>query len=191
MVAGVIHAGCYTHSFVSEFRRYVLLLFCFLAGCANIPDSYAPPMQRKPLTGSDPSVVSQFVNMGDPNADMYIVRDITDSVEGNWRWVRKRPELRFFLDSVDNLTLKADFTVPGVILKETGPVNISVFVNGKLLDTVHCDKDDEKHFAKAVPRSFLRANALNFVALEIDKVYVAKADGVVLGFILLRAGFAQ
>jgi hypothetical protein len=187
----VTHAGCYTHSFVSEFRRYTLLLFCFLTGCANIPDSYAPPMQRKPLTGSDPSVVSQFVNMGDPNADMYIVRDITDTVEGNWRWVRKRPELRFFLESVDHLTFKVDFTVPGVVLKETGPVNVSIFVNGKLLDTVHCANDDEKHFAKPVPASYLRANALNFVALETDKVYVAKADGAVLGFILLRAGFTQ
>jgi len=148
-------------------------------------------MQRKPLTGSDPSVVSQFVNLGDPNAEVYIVRDITDTVEGNWRWVRKRPELRFFLESVDHLTFKVDFTVPGVVLKETGPVNVSIFVNGKLLDTVHCANDDEKHFAKPVPASFLRPNALNFVALEIDKVYVAKADGVVLGFILLRAGFTQ
>jgi hypothetical protein len=186
-----MRSGCYTHSFVNEFRRYVLLLFCVLAGCANIPDSYAPPMQRKPLTGSEPSAVGAFVNMGDPNAGAYIVRDITDSVEGNWRWVRKRPELRFFLESVDNLTFKADFTVPGVILKDIGPVNISIFVNGKLLDTVHCADDQEKHFVKPVPASMLRANALNFVALETDKVYVAKADGAILGFILLRAGFGQ
>lgn len=187
----MIHPGCYTHSFVSELRRYILLLLCFVAGCANIPDSYAPPMQRKPLTGSDPRRRDQFVNLGDRNAGMYIVRDISDTPEGNWRWARKRPELRFSLDYIDHLNLSVDFTVPSVTLKETGPVTVSVFVNDKLLDTIRCTDDSERHFVKPVPASFLRANADNLVALEVDKVFVSKLDGVVLGFILIRAGFTQ
>jgi len=87
-----MQSRCYTDSFVSEFRRYIVVFFCFLAGCANIPDSYAPPMQRKPLTGTEPSEFGHFVNLSDPNADAYIVHDSSPAVESStWRWTRKRP----------------------------------------------------------------------------------------------------
>ena len=49
----------------------------------------------------------------------------------------------------------------------------------------------EKHFDKPVPANFLRARSVNFAALEIDKVWVSKTDGAILGFILTRAGFKQ
>ena len=114
---------------MSEYRPYILLPLCLLAGCANIPDSYAPPIQRKPLTGAEPSPIGTFVNLGEPSADAYIVRDITGYVESSgWRWTRKRPELRFFLDSIDHLKFKADFSIADATLKDTGPVTISIFI---------------------------------------------------------------
>jgi hypothetical protein len=177
---------------VSEFRRYIVLLFCLLTGCASIPDSYAPPIQRKPLTGTETEGVGHFVNMGEPNSDAYIVRDVTDAVEaGTWRWTRKRPELRFFLESTEHLTFKADFAVAEVTFKETGPVTITVLVNGHLLDSIHLTEHGERHIDKPVPQSFLRAKTFNTVVMEIDKVWVSKEDGAVLGFILTRAGFTQ
>jgi hypothetical protein len=177
---------------VNEFRPYILFSLCFLAGCANIPDSYAPPVQRKPLTGADPSPVGRFVNMSDPNAGAYIVRDVADNAEaGSWRWARKRPELRFFLESTENLKFKADFGIAESTFKETGPVSISVFINGNLLDTMKCADAGEKHFEKPVPANFLRAKSVNFAVMEVDKVWVSKTDGAVLGFILTRAGFTQ
>jgi len=182
---------CYTHSFVSELRRYVLLSFFLLTACTNIPDSYAPPVQRESLTGAKENALGRFIQMNDPNVDAYIVRDVSEATEGSWRWARKRPELRFFLASIENLKFQADFAVARATLQETGPVTVSIFINGNLLDKVHCADDTEKHFLKAVPTAFLRANAINFVALEVDKVYIAKADGAVLGFILSRAGFPE
>src|SRR5437899_10823478 len=110
--------GCYTHSFVSEFRPYILLFLSFLGGCANIPDSYAPPVQRKPLGGTETSAVGHFVNMSDPLADAYIVKDVSESAEGGaWRWTRKRPELRFFLETVEHLIFKADISIAEATLK--------------------------------------------------------------------------
>lgn len=181
--------GCYTHNFVKP-RFYFLISLCFLAGCVNIPDSYAPPVQRRPLAGAEPAPVGRFVNMADANAEAYIVKDVASGVEaGAWRWARKRPELRFFLDKTDHLNFKADFSVAGVTLKETGPVTISLFINGNLLDSVKCAEAGALHFDKPVPEKFLRANSVNFAAMEIDKVWVSKTDGAVLGFILTRAGF--
>ena len=177
---------------MSESWRYVLLSVCFLAGCANIPDSYAPPVQRQPLTGTEPGAISSFVNLGSPDAEEHIVRDVSDNAEGGgWRWTGKRPELRFHLDSTEHMNFKADFSIAEVTMKETGPVTISVFINGALLDTIRCGEPGERHFEKPVPPNFLRARAVNVVAMEIDKVWVAKDDGAVLGFILTRAGFTQ
>ena len=177
---------------MSEYRRYILIPLCLLAGCANIPDSYAPPIQRKPLTGAEPSPIGTFVNLGEPSADAYVVSDITGYVESSsWRWTRKRPELRFFLDSIEHLKFKADFSIADATLKDTGPVTISVFINGHLLGKVHCADTGRKQFEKPVPAAFLNPKAVNFAALEIDKVWVSKTDGAVLGFILTSAGFSE
>ena len=149
-------------------------------------------MQRKPLTGTEPNEVGHFVNLRDAGADSYIVRDISPAVEGSgWRWTGKRPELRFFLDAVDKLTFKAEFAVAEATIKDTGPVTVSVLINGNLLEKVYCAKSGERYVEKPVPAKFLRANAMNLVALEIDKVWIAPDDGAKMGFILSRAGFAQ
>ena len=177
---------------MSEHRPYILLPLCLLAGCANIPDSYAPPIQRKPLTGAEPSPIGTFVNLGEASADAYIVRDVTGYVESSgWRWTRKRPELRFFLDSTEHLKFKADFSIADVTLKETGPVTISIFINSHLLDKTKYTTADRRQFEKPVPAAFLLPKSVNIVALEIDKVWVSKTDGAVLGFILTSAGFTE
>ncbi len=149
-------------------------------------------MQRKPLTGTEPSPVGHFVTMSDPNADAYIVKDVSPAAEaGTWRWTGKRPELRFYLETTEHLNFKADFSIAETTLRETGPVSVTVLINGKALDTLKYADAGEKHFDKPVPPDLLRAKSVNFAALEIDKVWVSKTDGAVLGFILTRAGFTQ
>jgi hypothetical protein len=130
--------------------------------------------------------------MGDLNADAYIVKDVADGTEaGSWRWARKRPELRFFLETVDHLNFKADFSIAETLFRETGPVTFSIFINGQPLDVLKFSEAGEKHYEKPVPAKLLRVKSMNFVAIEVDKVWVSKTDGVVLGFILTRAGFTQ
>lgn len=176
---------------MSEFRACLVLPLLFLSGCANIPDFYAPPVQRKPMSGAEPRPVGRFVNLAENNAEAYIVRDVNRGAEGDlWRWTRKRPELRFFLDTIEHLKFKADFSIADATFKDTGPVAVSIFINGNLLDKVPCGQPGERHFEKPVPESFLRAKAMNFAALEIDKLWTSPTDGAQLGFILIRAGFA-
>ena len=163
-----------------------------LAGCVNIPDSYAPPIQRSPQYGPEGNPLGHFVSMAGPNPDDFIVRDILPGDQGSaWRWTAKRPELRFQLAFTEDLRFVMDFSVPAATFPQRGPVTISVFINGKLLDKVRCEKPGEMHFDKPVPAAWLRANAPTLVAMEIDKVWVAPADGAQLGFILSRAGFVQ
>ena len=163
-----------------------------LVGCVNIPDSYAPPIQRNPQYSPESHSVSHFVSMGGLNPEDFIVRDILPGDPGStWRWTGKRPELRFQLSFTNDLRFLMDFVVPEITFAQRGPVTVSVFVNGKLLDKVRCDKPGEVNFNKPVPADWLRADAPTLVAAEIDKVWVAPADGAKLGFILSRAGFVQ
>ena len=97
----------------------------------------------------------------------------------------------YFEDSRHKHSQAVDFSIAETTLRETGPVTVSVLINGHLFDTLRYTDAGVKHFDKPVPPNFLRARSVNFAALEIDKVWVSKTDGAVLGFILTRAGFKQ
>ncbi len=170
----------------------VALAAAILSGCPSIPDSYAPPIQRKPVTGPERTAYGHFVNMGDSNAEAYLVRDINRDAEGSgYRWTQKRPELRFALARTHNVKFVMDFAIPDVTMAQTGPVTIAYYINERLLDTVRYDRPGTQHFEKLVPASWLRTDAPTIVAAEIDKLYVAPRDGAKLGFVISSAGFVE
>jgi hypothetical protein len=128
--------------------------------------------------------------MNDADAESYFVRDVSTYLEGDsWRWTNARPELKFWLTSVKSQRFTMDFSVAEVTFKETGPVTISVYVNGRRLAAIPCAAPGDFHFENPVPSSWLATDAPTIVALQADKVYIAEPDGVRLGFILKRAGF--
>ena len=173
-------------------RWLITAMVLGMCGCVSIPDIYAPSIERKPLTGPEQSAVGPVVGMSDSNADAHIVRDISRTVEGGgWRWVHQRPELRFILGTTENLKFIMDFSVPETTFRDTGPIKISVFINDRLLDTVAVDKPGNRRFEKPVPGAWLRNDAVTKVVAEVDKPWIAPADGAKLGFILSRAGFVQ
>ena len=170
----------------------LLALTLALAGCVNIPSTYAPPIERKPVTGYGSNALASIVSMNDPNAKAHILKDVSATVEsGAWRWVFKRPELRFALAGVKDVKLVMDFAIAKETFDATGPVTISFFVNDRLLEAVRYDQPGNKHFEKPVPAGWLRPDAMTTVAAEIDKLYKSPQDGAELGFILSRAGFTR
>jgi hypothetical protein len=172
--------------------RCLLLAGLFLTGCAGLPEAFPPPIQRNSQSGPEINPVGHFVSMNGPVADAHIVRDIALGLEaGAWRWTGQRPELRFRLSSVEGLRFTMDLALPDVTFAQRGPVAISFFINGHLLDKVRYDQGGQKHFEKPVPAAWLRTDADILVVAEIDKVWIAPADGARLGFILSRAGFIE
>ena len=119
------------------------------------------------------------------------MRDVSPAVESTWRWTYKRPELQFYLARTENLRFAMDFSIAGATFKDTGPVTLSVFVNGRFLHKQRYDQPGEKKMDVPVPPGMLTPEALNKVAIEPDKVWVSKEDGANLGFILSAAGFRQ
>jgi len=174
-----------------RFSRFPFPVLLLAAACSRAPDTFAPPVQRRPLAGPEPHL-GQFISMSDPMADAHIVRDVSKTTEGRqWRWAYKHPQLRFYLTSTAGVKFAMEAGVPGVIFKETGPVTLTILINDHELDKVHFDQAGNQHYEKPVPASFLQAGAENMVAIEPDKQWVSKEDGAVLTFVLTSAGFVR
>lgn len=176
--------------------RWLLLVLAAcafaLAGCVRIPSTYAPPMERRPVTGYGNNSFGGVIGMADPAAPVHIITGVSPRVEsGAWRWAYKRAELRFAVGKVNGVKAVMDFAVADEAFHATGPVTFQFFVDGKPLDTVRYDHPGNKHWEKAVPPEWLRTDGMTVLAAEIDKLFKAPKDGVEMGFILSRAGFRE
>ena len=130
-----------------------------------------------------------MVAMSDPDASLHIVKDIEAGASGDpWRWTHQDPTVRILAATTQNLKLSADFALWDGAFKQTGPVELSFFVNDHLLDKVSYAAPGSKHFEKAVPPAWLRVDQESMLSVHIDKLYTAPQDGKKFGFILTRIG---
>jgi hypothetical protein len=129
--------------------------------------------------------------MSDPHADLYLVRDFQDHGPGTWRWAYSHPVLRFFVPAVPRLKFTMDFSLPERTFRDTGPVTLTLRINGALFHRQRFDQPGPLHYSREVPPGLLRLNAENQIAIDPEPVWVSKADGGRLGFILSRAGFTE
>jgi len=174
-------------------RGPLAILVVLLGGtsCARLPETFVPPPQQASLTVPSAGGLGYFLSMSDPHADLYLVRDFQDHGPGTWRWAYSRPALRFFVPDVPRLKFIMDFAIPERTFRDTGPVTFTLRINGAFFDRQRFDSPGELHYSNAVPAGLLRPNAENRVEIDPDPVWVSKADGGRLGFILSRAGFTE
>jgi len=180
-------------AFSVDFRIVPPLLGCaLLASCVSQPDVYAPPAQRKPLDQEILARKVPVVDFSEASADSSIVQDIAKGGQpGPWRWTGKRPTIRLTLLSTKALKFHAEFAIPDATFKDTGPVTLSFFINGRLLDEQRYEAPGQKTFDKPVPAEWLQAPGTNTLAIETDKIWISKDDGAKLGFILSRIGLVR
>jgi hypothetical protein len=171
-------------------RGFILVAVALLqCACQNMPETYAPPIQRQPLEEFRPYHATRIVKMSDPDAELYIAKDIPGgAAEGSWRWTGRRPTIKLRPKSNEGLKYVIDFAIPEVTLKETGPVTLTFFVNDHVVGSMRCEKDGNQHFEKAVPAEWVPTGQDALVGAEIDKVWIAPADKAQLGFLLISLG---
>jgi|HigsolmetaAR201D_1030396.scaffolds.fasta_scaffold42846_2 hypothetical protein len=174
-------------------KQHLVLVLCLAAtGCTALPESYAPPIQRRPITALDPNSLSEFVYMNQTNAEAHLLLDVSKHLEGNsWRWTQKKPTFRFQLQSVNGRKFRLDFRLHETILEQTGPLTITVSVDGNVLGRETYRNAGEYRFEKPVPPEWLSLDRAVIVAVELDKVWVSPTDGATLGLILTGAGFIE
>ena len=173
-----------------KIRAALVAIVLGMSACQNMPEPYAPPVQRQPLEDLRPRFVP-VIDMAAADARKHFVQDISDKLEGSWRWCQQRPAVTVTVPSNEKLKYTIDFTVPEATFKDTGPVTLSFYVNDHLLDRVRYSKPGPLHFEKQVPAGWITPAKDNILAAEIDKMWVSKEDGSRLGFILTRIGLTQ
>jgi hypothetical protein len=171
-------------------RRLSIALMGLLTGCASAPESYPVPPQHEPVPGSERLVSSDYVRATDLGAESHFIKDM-QSLEGRYRWTHANPELRFFLTNIENRTFKLEFGVNPLILKQVGPLEMTILINQHPLAKVRHVTAGDKVFEKRVPKSWLVLNGENLVNIRVHNPWPAPDEGVFLGFVFYGAGFTE
>jgi hypothetical protein len=167
----------------------VVIACAVTSGCGWQPGVYAAPPQRSLELGFDPGGLGAFINMEDPTAPEYIVRDIS-SERGIRRWAFLHPELRFRVRDARHLKFAAELAIPEVTFKVTGPVTVWCSVNGRSLGSIRCDHAGDFRLEAAVPDGVVEAGTEAHVTFEAKPRWVSPDDGAELSFLLRSAGFS-
>ncbi len=165
-------------------------LASWLMSCGSRPGSYPIPEQRSLDLGSDPAGVVAFINMADPVADDYIVRDVSHDA-GVYRWAFQHPEMRFRVRQTSHLRFTASLGIPEVTFKVTGPVTISYAIDGRRLGLLRCDHFGKYEVSEPIPDGWVQPDQYIHVTFEADRKWVSPDDGAQLSFLLFSAGFAE
>jgi hypothetical protein len=128
--------------------------------------------------------------MDDPAADDYIVRDISPGRDHH-RWAFLHPELRFRIKEAGYSKFAAEFAIPEVTFRTTGPVTVQTSVNGFDLGSIRCDHPGDYRMEKTVPLNALSPGAEVHVTFEATPRWVSPEDGAQLSFYLRSAGFTR
>jgi hypothetical protein len=173
-------------------RLFVLLSTFALACCVRYPDPYPPPIQQHSTVPEKPDHLKHHISMNDPAAPAQFVSDVVPELKDDaWRWTMQRPTFRFELPTTAGLSFEMDYTVPDVTFKKTGPVNITVWIEGHKLAVIYVPKDQKTVWRKPVPAAWLTTKRPVTVKLEIDKMWVADHHEMERGFIISSIGFVQ
>ncbi len=168
-----------------------LLSLGLCASCARLPESFAPPAQHAALASIPLAGPGNFFSMADSNAADYLVSGVADHGPGTWRWTYDHPVLRFFVPALPDLRFSLEFTLPQDTFRHTGPVTLSISLNGQALDRIRYDQAGQHSYSHPVPPAMIYPGALNFIAIDPHPVWISPDDGAHLGFILSRAGFTE
>ena len=178
----------------SHFDMRVTLLVVMGAlltvSCGRQAGSFPMPEQKRTDLGMDPGGLGAFVAMDDPTVDEYLVKDMSTE-KGFRRWAFQHPELRFRVKEARHLKFAADFAIPEVTFKVTGPVTVQCAVNGRTLGAIKCDHPGDFRLEKPVPEGLVQPNQVARVTFDANPRWTSPDDGAQLSFLLRSAGFSQ
>ena len=166
----------------------VLIATACFSACGRGPGSFPLPRQQSVDLGPDPGGSRALVRMDDPDVDAFLVRDIS-SERGQMRWAFLHPELRLTLAESRHLKFAAEFAIPEVTFKVTGPVTVSCAVNGKTLGSMRCDHAGDYRLERPVPDGLVEAGRATHVTFEANPRWISPEDGAQLSFLLRSVAF--
>jgi hypothetical protein len=161
-----------------------------LAACSRQPGFYTPSAVR-PAFAAPSSRPSHFVAMSSPDAARNVLSGVVLNGDGPWRWCLKEAQLQFDVPRMRGLKFKTEIAVGESTFVQTGPVRITISVEGHAIGDITFEKSDNRIVEFDVPESTLPATGLVHVTLAADKQSIPTDGGDRRAFILTSAGFVQ
>jgi hypothetical protein len=132
----------------------------------------------------------EAMTVGRPGANQYFVKDVlVGDPKSDGYWTLDQPELKFLLASPSHHVFTAHFFLPEETMKQTGPLILEFYINGRFLDRARYPHAGELFYQHAVPESWLKTDSLTLVKMRVRNPYVAPFDRVKLGVLLRAAAF--
>jgi len=145
-------------------------------------------------TGAEPASGVRVLHMSDPQAAYSVVSGVLDvgNPEGDgYKWTTDSAQFEFMAGDLSHSSLYMHYIANGDTMRETGPLKISIDVDGKPFDSfVQADagEHDYRHAAGAIAT---QPGKTLVVTVRIEPPFVAKGDGQKLGVLLQSIGFAD
>jgi hypothetical protein len=141
--------------------------------------------------GQDPPRVRSVLRMSEPDADAFIIQDVLGYAGGIFRWTGERPRFKLWLEDASDREFVMRFALIASNFRETGPVTVSITINGRALATPVFAIPREYEYRHPVPRALLAGPSPAIIGLDISPVTRAAADGVALGIYLEAVGLLK
>ena len=162
------------------------LLVC---ACSRLPTVYAPPAQFTPYSG--PAAVAEVrkIVIKDPDAAFNVLDGVYEvGREAEFSWTSEHIRVQLVAGDVSNDDFFMHYATVEKTLRKTGPVRITITIDGKEFDSFVQGEDDVhlyKHPADSISNNLVRT--MN-VDVTIDPPWISP-DGTKLGFLLESIGF--
>jgi len=164
--------------------------FCvplLLCACSRLPTWYAPPEQVTTSSAPDPIQEIRKVTMSDPDSLYSILEGISDAGRSEYKWTSGRVRLQLVAGGLTNTDFFMHYWLTERTLRDTGPVRITVTIDGQAFDTFVERAAGEhvyKHPAGGIASEEVRP--LN-VTVTFDPPWIDK-DGSKIGALLESIG---
>ena len=157
-----------------------------LAGLARAGFSSQPACEVD-LTRHEP-----FAAAGRTGANGHFLRDVMGGPDTDaQRWTFERPAFLFDVSNRSNLKFRLDFRLPVATYRHTGPVRLTVWINGRRLAEQLYSTPEDQSFERPVLPQWLGEDGLAIVETTVDKYYIAAEDKQKLGYLFLSGGFVN
>ena len=175
-------------------NAFATVLLLGLCACHSAPDAYPPPAQYVMPSGPEPAAAElafarPLLAMSDPDIRSHLLADVIAGPEGDeWRWTNAHPKFQVRLAAAEGLDFLMRFRVPRETLVASGPVTITIGLDGHVLDRPRFSSPDEHLYRRPVPPGVLAAGKPLVVALDVDPIWTSP-DGTKLGILIHSLGF--
>lgn len=105
-------------------------------------------------------------------------------------WTGAHPAFQFTPSSAENLDFYLEFGISQTTFNDTGPVTLTIRINGEVIDSPRFTKAEEYEYSHPVTPALLRARSPVLAEVDIDPAWIAP-DKEKLGILLYTAGFVE